>query len=313
LTPLTVHDRVRLDQALLHTCEGGTTSLATWAFAPHIIWQELFSYTWAEIDGWWCIFAEYGDGVFMPLPPLGPIPNGKHQASHPFKDVVKHVVEYMRVKNQGTAVTRIENVPEELKQGFQELGFTVAEKDSDYLYRRQDLVDLKGDQYKVPRASFNRFCRAHQAQYRSYEVTDQDECLALFHRWALQKKAQYSEAETSSNSIARYMLQDAASAHRVILKSSNLLGLVGRVVCIDGTIRGYTFGYERSSDVFCILVEVVDRTVYGAAQFLFREFCREMEPYAFINTMDDSGLPSLACSKRAYRPVQMVPNYIVTP
>ncbi|GJL62671.1 MAG: hypothetical protein NPIRA04_13250 [Nitrospirales bacterium] len=297
----------------MHTCEGGTTSLATWAFAPHMMWQELFSYTWAEIDGWWCLFAEYGDGVFMPLPPLGPIPNGGRQDSYPFKDVVNHVVKYMEIKNHGTAVTRIENVPEELKQEFEELGFTVSKKDSDYLYRRQDLVNLKGDRYKVPRAAYNRFCRSHQAQYRSYEMINQDECLALFHRWALQKEAQYSEVGRLEDFSARYMLQDAESAHRIILQSSKLLGLAGRVLCLDGVILGYTFGYERTSDVFCILVEVVDRTVYGAAQFLFREFCREMEPYTFINTMDDSGLPSLACSKRAYHPVQMVSNYIVTP
>ena len=128
-----------------------------------------------------------------------------------------------------------------------------------------------------------------------------------------QKESQYSNIGLPSDTVARYLLQDAESAHRVILHASEKLGLIGRVVWVDGTIRGYTFGFERSANVFCVLVEVTDRTLYGVAQFLFREFCREMEQYTYINTMDDSGLPSLARSKRAYHPVQLIANYIVTP
>ncbi|WP_447969677.1 phosphatidylglycerol lysyltransferase domain-containing protein [Nitrospira sp. M1] len=312
-TPLTVHDRLRFEQALTCSREGGTTSLATWAFAPHMIWQDMFAYAWAEIDGWWCLFAEYRDGVFMPLPPLGPLPQGVSHTSCAFKDVVQHVLEYMMTHNKGSAVTRIENVPEELKPRFSELGVTLREKDPDYLYRRQDLVDLKGNRYKAPRAASNRFSRENRAQYRSYDVMDRDECLALFHRWTAQKEAQHVRAGTPSDILARYMLEDAEPSHRCILQSSDALGLVGRVICVDGAIRGYTFGYERSPDVFCILAEVVDRTLSGAAQFLFREFCGDMEAYPFINTMDDSGLTSLARSKRAYHPVRMLSNFIATP
>ena len=248
----------------------------------------------------------------MPLPPLGPRP-GVGLSSHAYEDVLEHVMEYMKGKNQNMGVTRIENVPGELKRCFEDMGYKVATKDSDYLYRRQELVALKGDRYKAPRAAYNRFLRAHQARVGPYEMIDRDECLALFHRWAAQKEAQHSQVGMPRDTVAGYMLQDAKSAHRVILHSSQQLGLIGRVLWVDGIIRAYTFGFERSSDVFCVLVEVADRTLYGAAQFLFREFCREMEEYTFINTMDDSGLPSLARSKRAYHPIQMVANYIVTP
>jgi hypothetical protein len=92
------------------------------------------------------------------------------------------------------------------------------------------------------------------------------------------------------------------------------LGLVGRVVRLGATVRGYTFGYRRSASVFCVLLEVADRTIPGLAQFMFRELCREAtgEGYEFINTMDDSGLPGLARSKRAYHPVRLVPSFIAT-
>jgi len=86
------------------------------------------------------------------------------------------------------------------------------------------------------------------------------------------------------------------------------------VVRADGRVRAYTFGYERSPSVFCVLLEVADRSLPGLAAWIFRERCRlaAEQGYEFINTMDDSGLPSLAQSKRAYHPVQLVPSYIVT-
>ncbi len=83
---------------------------------------------------------------------------------------------------------------------------------------------------------------------------------------------------------------------------------------VERTIRAYTFGYERLPNVFCILLEIADRSVPGAAQTLFRECCREAahQGYEFINTMDALGLPSLARSKRTYGPVAMLASYIAT-
>jgi hypothetical protein len=85
-------------------------------------------------------------------------------------------------------------------------------------------------------------------------------------------------------------------------------------VWVDDVIRAYTFGYELSPSVFCVLLEVTDHSIPGLAQFVFREFCREAagRGYEFVNTMDDSGLPSLARAKQAYHPCRLVPNFVAT-
>ena len=110
------------------------------------------------------------------------------------------------------------------------------------------------------------------------------------------------------------MLADAESAHREALTHPRALGLVGNVVRVDDVIRAYTFGYELSPSVFCVLLEVTDHRIPGLAQYVFREFCREAagRGYEFVNTMDDSGLPGLARSKRSYHPSQLMPNNIAT-
>jgi uncharacterized protein len=308
-SPLTINDQFRLHQAIASTLIGGKTPLATWSFPPHYIWNHLFSYSWTEIDGWWCLFAEYSDGLFMPLPPVGP----HSAAGPPLKEVLSRVLEFMDIRNRGSKVTRIENIPAELKEEIQQWGYLLMPKDSDYLYRTADLIHLQGNSYKAQRAAYNRFIRTHRVRLSPYLITDRDACFALFHRWVHQKEEVFLSRPGPHEDVARLMLHDAATAHRVALQEYRELGLTGRVVWVDGSVKAYTFGFPRSREVFCVLLEVADRSLDGLAQYLFREFCRECQHYPFMNTLDDSGLPGLARAKRAYHPCDLVSNYIAMP
>jgi hypothetical protein len=313
LHPLKITDQFRAHQCLTATVLGGKTPLATWSFPPHYIWKDLLRYSWSEVDGWWCLFAEYADRLFMPLPPLGPSSAVDSPASSSLKEVLAHVMTFMDNRNKGSQDTRIENIPAELQEVIQPWGYSLTPKDSDYLYQTVDLVQLKANAFKSQRAAYNRFFRAHRIRVAPYQILDRDGCLALFHRWAHQKEEIQVPQFGVHAEIARLMVRDAASAHRVALQEYRELGLTGRVVWVDGSIRAYAFGYPRSPEVFCVLLEVADRSVDGLAQYLFREICRENQQYAFINTMGDSGLLSVARTKHAYRPCQLVPNYIAQP
>lgn len=344
--PMTFADRERFGRAVASV----ETPLAHYAFAPHVIWGELFRYFWAEREDHFCLFAEYSDGIFMPLPPLPLAPMGREvgsrfevqdlrsqvrgsglevrdkppvvlpRTSYPvpgsslapctphLATVLAECFAIMRKRNKGSGVSRIENVPKEWVAGFEAAGYQVKPKDSDYLYRTADLAALAGDRYKSQRAACNRFEREHRHSFEPYQDSDRDACLTLFREWAGQKQAARLEE------AGRHMLADSESAHREALTHHRELGLIGHVVRVDGTVRAYTFGYERSSSVLCVLLEVADRTIAGLATFIFRGFAREAagRGYELMNTMDDSGLPSLAHSKRAYHPLRLVPSYIAT-
>ena len=293
LHPLTVGDRSRLEQAMTMM----NTSLSAYGFAAHFIWRKHFAYSWCEIADHVCLFAQYADGLYMPLPPLG---------QGPVAESVARAFALMRDRNHGSAVSRIENVPEELRSSLEMLGYRLTPKDPDYFYSVSDLVSLSGDRYKSQRAACNRFIRDHQVQLEPYREDDREACLALYRLWALQQEAR------GLDGLALAMLKEAESVHGEALTFHETIGLVGRVVQIDGVICAYTFGYALSSAVFCVLLEVADRSMNGLAQFIFREFCREAfhQGYQFINTMDDSGLERLRISKYAYRPLRFIPSYI---
>jgi len=150
-------------------------------------------------------------------------------------------------------------------------------------------------------------CLKHAApSVRQYQPADMAACLDLFQRW------QQGIAMEDPAALARAMAADAALAHRVALQHAGELGLLGLVVEIEGRLAAYTLGYPLSDSVFCILFEIADRDVRGLAQYIFREFCRSLARFEFINAMDDSGLEGLRRAKQSYHPVSLVKSYIVT-
>ena len=214
----------------------------------------------------------------------------------------------MRMRNGGSAVSRIENVPVEYYDEIAGLGYHLAPAGADYIYRVDDLISLSGDRYKSQRAACNRFEREHDAACDPYRAEGREACLALHRLWREQKE------RTGLNDWERLLLNDSSAAHEVVLSEQQSIGMLGLTVKIAGTVRAYTFGMWLKPDVFCIVFEIADRTVPGLAQYLFRECCRTVKRQGagFINTMDDSQLARLANSKRLYHPVATRPTFTLT-
>lgn len=296
---LTLEDRGRVEAALAVTAGYREAPLAAASFAYHYIWRHRLTYSWVQLHHHLCLFAESPDGLFMVLPPLGAGPLGPPLAA---------AFRFMRERNGASSATRVENVPEASVAEICALGYRVAAKDSDYLYDAADLTDLTGDSYRSQRAACNRFVREQGGTLEAYDPRDRTACFSLFHEWSEQKQ------QAGADDWAHALLQDAAGAHETALADAHELGLIGAVVRVGGRIRAYTMGLWLNRSVFCVLLEATDRTIAGLAPFVFREFCRQARAKGacWINTMDDSGLPTLARSKRWYRPARLLPNYIVT-
>ena len=269
--------------------------LSRYAFAPHYIWQNFFDFYWTIIDDQFCLFANQNGDYFMPIPPMGTSLN---------QEVVRQAYAFLLETNRAKQIARIENVPTDLIPFFQEIGFHAVQKETEYLYETDALIQLKGDRYKSKRAVYNALIRNYPAaQLQPYQSTHLADCLALYESWQQERWKQFHD------DVYRAMLDDSQHSHRTGIMNYQELGLVGRVVFIDGVLKGYTFGYPLNSEIFCVLFEVTDLGIKGLAQFLFREFCREQASYKWINTMDDSGLENLKRVKLSYRPAKQLSSY----
>ena len=296
---LTLGDRGRMEAALAVSAGVQGTPLAAASFAYHYIWRHRVTYSWAVLHDHLCLFADCPDGLFMALPPLG---------AGPLAQPLAEAFRFMRERNGDSRVTRVENVPEACIDEVRALGYRATAKEPDYLYEASALSDLSGESLKSPRAACNRFIRERGGMLEPYEPRDQRACVSLFHEWREQKQ------RAGADDWASALLADAAGAHETALSDTAELGLTGAVVRVGGRIRAYTMGLWLNPSVFCVLLEIADRDIVGLGPFVFREFCRQARAKGacWINTMDDSGLPSLARSKQWYHPARLLPNYIVT-
>jgi hypothetical protein len=294
LHSLTLEDRARFED-LLRRHGGQNRPLASYSFAYHFIWREMFCYEWTELQGHTCLFATNADGTFLALPPLGPDPC----------TVFSRVFDLLHEKNGRSGISRIENLPWDLAEQCQHLGYRVEAKAGDYIYLQGDLAGLKGNRYKSQRAAYNQ-CDRQAVRIRDYRDDEAESCIRLFENW----RTGIPVGEQAS--YVRQVAADAMSAHRVALRHASELGLIGVVAEVEGRLAAYSFGYPINPSVFCIMLEISDRNIPGLSAYIFREFCRALAKYRYINTMDDSGIEGLQRAKWAYRPIEIVKSHTVT-
>jgi hypothetical protein len=248
---------------------------------------------------------------------------------------------------RGTAEVPTQSVGTRISTSTGTYPYKATLVEHDYVYQRTDLVDLEGNTYKSKRTSYNQFLRNHPAAvYRPFIKEDIPACLYLYQTWLAQYKERHPDSSASSfdklpstplragrtlserlvvsevepsesNGLTTRkheteMAEENFKVHQKTLLEHEKLGLTGRVVELDGEIAGYTFGVPLSLGTFYVTFEITDLRNKGISQYLFREFCRELEPYEYIHAGGDSGVISLVRVKESYHPVKKHPVYQVT-
>jgi len=280
------------------------SELAHSGFQPHLIWSDLIEYRWAVFDEMFYLFATSSAMTHLALAPLG---------LGPIEPATAQAFEVMACMNPSHIASRIDNVDESTALRLSKAGYAIEKTSADYLYRREEVVKLSGRRFHSQRAEANQAARL-QPVLRPFTPSDIESCLAVFDLWAANPTA---DSFNLGNVPCEMMREDARFAHHAAMRQYRELGLTGRVVEVEKRIAGYTFGFPLSQDIFCVLLEITsrsrrpDRSIRGLSAWLFRAFCRELQSYTFINTMDDSGLPGLSRAKTLWHPVRMVPSYTV--
>ncbi len=279
--------------------ENSSEHLSSFSFTNIFAWQDFFRFDLKVISDCLCVFAENEMGTFLYLPPLGQNVTLK---------VIDACFQIMEEVNQGSGVTRIENVGTKQLAWFSGEKFLHYNKGYEYCYYRKDIAALQGNAYKSKRSSYNQFVSGYAHRYLSYEEGMIDECLGLYRRWAKDRAAMHVD------DIYGCMLEENEKVHELVLRHYRQLGLTGRVVRVEGEICAYSFGFPINKEVFCILFEIADLHIKCMATYIFREFCRDeaLQKYKFINAMDDLGMKHMREAKMSFHPSILLPSYVVT-
>ncbi|CAM3804274.1 DUF2156 domain-containing protein [Arcobacter cloacae] len=291
--------------------------VSDYTFAGNYIWLSTATGFYTIVNDTFCLFILNSGELSMLLPPIG-----KKENTY---EAMLRCFEIMNSHNSNRNYSKIEYVHEELLEGFVDYleegtlvyemlkDFIIEKKLVDYIYKTEDLIDLKGDSYKSKRNEINRFRKVYP-NYR-LEILDKEkhskEVLALFNKWVKDRTTYMPKEEVEIFLDGIYFERFAIKR---LINDYDKLDIIGLVIYIDDEIKGFTVGERINENTASVIIEKTDFEVLGCAQFIFREFTKILKDkynIEYINVGDDMGFENLKKVKMSYRPKKLVPKYTI--
>jgi hypothetical protein len=171
----------------------------------------------------------------------------------------------------------------------------------DYLYLRQNLADLPGNQYHKKKNRINYFSARHEFTVLPFHREHRDGAFRLLEEWFRVK----SEVESSS-------LRPEVDATAEAVEMADRLGLEGVVILVEGILRAFALGERLNADTSVCHFLKADPFLDGLYQLADREFNRCcFTDCTYVNREQDLGEPNLRKSKLSYHPCELVKKYRV--
>ncbi len=162
----------------------------------------------------------------------------------------------------------------------------------DYIYKRQDLAELKGKNYQPKRNHVNKFRKAYEFNYVPLTAESVPECLQFEAEWCM--KHGYIENEN---------IRNEGRALTFALHHFETLGLTGAIIRTEGKLAAFTFGAPISQETFGVHYEKADIHIDGIYSAVNQLFAANLpEQYIYLNREEDLGIPGLRQAKLSYHP-----------
>ena len=174
----------------------------------------------------------------------------------------------------------------------------------DYIYRIDDLADLKGRKFQKKRNHVNRFEAEHpDCQILPLDETTRVAAFGLLRRW-------YALRATT-DPLGDYHLEQLALERAFAFYAQ--LQLEGIVLMENGEAIAFAIGSRLNADTFDIHFEKAREDVDGAYAAINRAFARHLrEKYPeirWLNREDDLGIEGLRKAKLSYNPDHLVEKF----
>ncbi|WP_163339100.1 DUF2156 domain-containing protein [Desulfopila sp. IMCC35008] len=192
--------------------------------------------------------------------------------------------------------TTMKCVSKKQKKSLEALGYrTIEDRDNfDYLYRREDLSDLRGRRYHKKRNLIKAFVKAHE--FTAEPLLDEHipAAIEILDTW---RRGQSEDGDYT--------------AAREGLEKSWELQLCGGIYFVGNKPVGYSLGEEiADGSSFVIHFEKGVPGYKGLFQFINQSFAAILpEFYQTINREQDLGDPGLRQAKHSYKPTGYVYKY----
>lgn len=212
----------------------------------------------------------------------------------------------MELLEEPLAARTVQRADERFVSGFVDpdrYSFTFDRDASDYVYRTQDLIHLRGRKYHRKKNHLNRFLKETPFDYRSMDM-DMVECfLNMQESWCELRKCSESPDLLSED----YAVYQA-------LTNFDQLDYIGAGIQIGNQIEAFALGELLNPSTAVIHIEKANPEIPGLYAAINQMFCEKAwSDVTYINREQDMGKESLRKAKESYYPHHMVRKYTIQP
>lgn len=169
----------------------------------------------------------------------------------------------------------------------------------DYVYKRDELAELKGKKFHSKRNHISFFEKNFNWTYEELTSDNMQECLLMNEKWY--------EANVSKDPLG---IETERKVLNRFFDLYNILDFKGGILRVDGDVVAFTFGERLNSNTFVTHYEKAFSEIRGAYPMINMLFAsKTLCEYEFINREDDTGSEGLRKAKMSYCPDYLVEKY----
>jgi len=257
------------------------------------MWRSFFDTRYAIVEDSLVLMHSLQDGTWAFTLPMG---------QGPVSPALNAVAEYARAKGMPLVFTCLTGSGMTLLETHFDGAFRCEQSPdwSDYLYRKEDLVELKGKKYHGQRNHINRIAKEFGGH--RYVPFAQDN---------LWKAQAFMESYIAQAPEKSPLFELEARMTVELLENYFAMPLVGGYLEIAGELAAFAVG-ETIGDTLYVHVEKALRKYPGAYAAINQAFAQANagENIAFINREEDLGDPGLRAAKESYHPFFKVEKFL---
>lgn len=174
--------------------------------------------------------------------------------------------------------------------------------DFEYVYKIEDLIQLKGKKYHGKKNHFNSFEKSYNYEIKTINNEKVvNDCLNLLHIW-------HEEIAVTTD---KEMCMEIEAIEDIFLELQ-YLDLKSIAIYVHDKLVGFAVGEKVNNNMAVIHVERGEISYKGVYSFLNRKFLMEyFSDTGFVNRQEDTGNEGLRRAKQSYYPSKMIKKYLV--
>ncbi|MEA4923333.1 MAG: phosphatidylglycerol lysyltransferase domain-containing protein [Eubacteriaceae bacterium] len=301
---ITIEDKDTLEEYL----DGYDYQTSGLSFSALYMWRDINKFSWRKIGDYMCLSGishlELEEGIILPFmfPPL--TRDGKYDP----ESLRETIYEAREIFEKAGYEFSMRLVPlhmiDDLKAACPgELKVIEDRPNYDYVYRTQDLIELKGRDYHGKKNHLNYFNKTYQYEYVPLTSAMAEDAMRFISDFNKRKDVPEHEME---------MLKMEEEAMKDVFLNIETIGYEAGAILIDGNIEAIAIGGVLNKNTVTEHVEKANVNFRGLYQAINNEFCRHVAYRAkYINREEDMGIPNLRKAKLSYRPCKLIEKHII--